>query len=179
LGAVLINEDTAPGTSSGVSNYDSVSFVIARRHTITAHDGLSPSPGWGRFLDSRGGELKYCWRIYPTRYRFIENRKSCDLFGLFIQTQMNCVIPGLVNRQLRQQPYRYVGDCKPGEESHSFMRDAVSSCLIFSDRASRSGPCGTPANCSSTRAFSAAIRSSNAWGTARRRCMTHLLLTDS
>ena len=52
------------------------------------------------------------------------------------------------------------------------MWEAVSSWLIFLSSPSFWGPCGSLATCASSRAFSAAIRSSNVWGMDRRRCMT-------
>jgi hypothetical protein len=52
----------------------------------------------------------------------------------------------------------YVGGCRPGEESHSLMYDAVSNCLIFLRKASISGPGFSPASWASSLPFSAAIR---------------------
>jgi hypothetical protein len=69
------------------------------------------------------------------------------------------------------RPYPHVGGCKPGEISHSFIRDAVSSWLIFLSSPSFTGPGGSLAACASRRAFSAAIRSSNVRETDLR-CMT-------
>ena len=56
----------------------------------------------------------------------------------------------------------YSGGRSPGELSHSFIWEAVSSCLIFLSSASLWGPYGRSATCSSKCAFSAAIGLSTA-----------------
>lgn len=44
--------------------------------------------------------------------------------------------------QLRQGVAFYFGDCKPGDVSHSFMREAVSVCRALRINSSRSIPGG-------------------------------------
>jgi hypothetical protein len=67
----------------------------------------------------------------------------------------------------RRRPKLQVGDCNPGDESHSLMWEAVSSCRIFLSSAFFCGPAGRLAAWASRRDFSTASRFSNVWGTDR------------
>ncbi len=70
---------------------------------------------------------------------------------------------------------RYRGAWRPGEFSHSLMCVAVSICLAFLRRSSRSGPGFSWDAFFSRRAFCSANRSWNVWGCERERSMRLLL----
>jgi hypothetical protein len=57
-----------------------------------------------------------------------------------------------------------VGIDNPRDDSHAFMRSAVSTCLIFLTNASRSKPLGSFATSRSSRSFSTASWSSKLCG---------------
>jgi hypothetical protein len=64
LGAVLMEIGILLGEQVAASRIAILCLLLLPEGTQSLpHDGLSPSPGWGRFFDSRGGELGYCWRI--------------------------------------------------------------------------------------------------------------------
>ena len=64
-----------------------------------------------------------------------------------------------MTRTLTNRPANksYLGDAKPGDDSHSLICDAVSSCRIFLRSASISGPGFSLATWASSLAFSAAM----------------------
>jgi hypothetical protein len=73
----------------------------------------------------------------------------------------------------------YRGAWRPGEFSHSLMSLAVSICLAFLRRSSRSGPGANLDACFSRRAFWSVNRSANVWGCERDRNMRSPFLFGS
>ena len=87
-------------------------------------------------------------------------------------TLRNGVLPRRITGMTTPEPHPYFGACNPGDESQSFMREAVSACRALRIRSSRTIPGGRVSASSLSRFASAANRSSKETACLTRRlCM--------